>query len=96
MPVDTSIGGVRGACLVTCVPWRNRRIQRAEHKPNKLFGEERRIRKLALELEAIGPYLAPLSVEEQNRFRLEIGELSFGRTPNRTCIEKAPRLLPTF
>lgn len=48
---------------------------------DKLFGEERRNRKLALELEAIGPYLAPLPVEEQNKFRLLVGELSFGREP---------------
>ena len=46
---------------------------------DKLFGDERRNRKLALELEAIGPYLAPLPPEEQNKFRLQIGERSFGR-----------------
>jgi hypothetical protein len=39
---------------------------------------ERRNRKLALELEAIGPYLAPLPVEKQEAFRLELGERSFG------------------
>jgi hypothetical protein len=32
-----------------------------------------------LELEAIGPYLAPLPVEEQNKFRVLIGEKSFGQ-----------------
>jgi hypothetical protein len=46
---------------------------------DKLFGDERRNRKLALELEAIGPYLAPLPAEEQNKFRVQIGEKSFGR-----------------
>lgn len=36
-------------------------------------------RKLALELEAIGPYLAPLSPEMQEQFRLKLGERTFGR-----------------
>jgi len=40
---------------------------------------ERRNRKLALELEAIGPFLAPLPVEKQEEFRLEMGNRSFGR-----------------
>jgi hypothetical protein len=57
---------------------------------DKLFGEERRNRKLALELEAIGPYLAPLPVEEQNKFRLQIGELSFGRDPEPHVHRKSP------
>jgi hypothetical protein len=30
-------------------------------------------------LEAIGPYLAPLPVEDQNKFRIQIGERSFGQ-----------------
>jgi hypothetical protein len=46
---------------------------------DKLFVEEKRNRKLALELEAIGPYLAPLPIEEQNKFRTQIGDRSFGR-----------------
>ena len=46
---------------------------------DKLFGDERRNRKLALELEAIGPYLAPLPEEDQHKFRIEIGGRSFGR-----------------
>lgn len=57
---------------------------------DKLFGEERRNRKLALELEAIGPYLAPLPVDEQNKFRLQIGELSFGRDPDPHVHRKSP------
>ena len=57
---------------------------------DKLFGEERRNRKLALELEAIGPYLAPLPVEEQNKFRLQIGELSFGRDTESHVHRKSP------
>jgi hypothetical protein len=57
---------------------------------DKLFGDERRNRKLALELEAIGPYLAPLPIEEQNKFRLQIGELSFGRDPESHEFRKSP------
>ncbi len=41
---------------------------------------ERRTKKLALELEAIGPYLASLPQEKQDEFRLKIGERSFGAT----------------
>lgn len=51
----------------------------AGSQADKLFVDEKRNRKLALELEAIGPYLAPLPIEEQNKFRLQIGERSFGR-----------------
>lgn len=57
---------------------------------DKLFGEERRNRKLALELEAIGPYLAPLPVEEQNKFRLQVGEQSFGRDLDLHTHRKSP------
>lgn len=39
---------------------------------------ERKNRKLALELEALGPYIAPLEKEQRNAFRLKIGERSFG------------------
>jgi hypothetical protein len=39
---------------------------------------ERRNRKLALELEAIGPYLAPLSEDKQHAFRVELGNRTFG------------------
>jgi hypothetical protein len=40
---------------------------------------ERRNRRLALELEAIGPFLAPLEKEKQDEFRLKIGDRSFGQ-----------------
>jgi hypothetical protein len=57
---------------------------------DRLFGEERRNRKLALELEAIGPYLAPLPIEDQNKFRVQIGERSFGREPEFQFHGKSP------
>jgi len=39
---------------------------------------ERRSRKLALELEAIGPFLASLPTEKQEEFRLRVGDRTFG------------------
>ena len=39
---------------------------------------ERQNRRFALELEAMGPYIAPLSPEKQEEFRLKIGDRSFG------------------
>lgn len=57
---------------------------------DKLFIDERRNRKLALELEAIGPYLAPLPVEDQNKFRVEIGDRSFGRESDPHVHRKSP------
>lgn len=51
----------------------------AGHQGDKLFTSERRNRRLALELEAIGPFLAPLPQEEQNKFRIQIGDRTFGR-----------------
>lgn len=41
---------------------------------------ERRNRKLALELEAVGPYIAPLPEDMQFKFREALGERSFGRS----------------
>lgn len=40
---------------------------------------ERRNRRLALELEAIGPFLAPLSPEKREEFRLTVGDRTFAR-----------------
>jgi hypothetical protein len=46
---------------------------------DKLFVDEKKNRRLALELEAIGPYLAPLPIDEQNKFRIQVGDRSFGQ-----------------
>jgi hypothetical protein len=51
----------------------------AGSQADKYYKIERKNRKLALELEAIGPFLAPLPEEEQRKFRLTIGDRSFGR-----------------
>ena len=44
----------------------------------KFFDIEQRNRKLALELEALGPYIAPLPLDMQHKFRADLGERSFG------------------
>lgn len=51
----------------------------ARSQADRYFELEKRNRKLALELEAIGPYIANLPLEKQVEFRLQIGERSFGR-----------------
>jgi hypothetical protein len=51
----------------------------AGSQADKLFDVEKRNRKLALELEAIGPYLSPLPEDEQHKFRIQVGDRSFGR-----------------
>jgi hypothetical protein len=51
----------------------------AASQADKLYNSEKRNRRLALELEAIGPYLAPLSEDERNKFRVLMGERTFGR-----------------
>jgi len=51
----------------------------AAFQADRFFEIERRNRKMALELEAIGPYLAPLPQEMQDKFRIDIGDRSFGR-----------------
>jgi hypothetical protein len=51
----------------------------AGSQADKLFSDEKRNRKLALELEAIGPFLASLPKEEQDKFKVQVGDRSFGR-----------------
>ena len=53
---------------------------------------ERYSRNLALELEAIGPYIAPLDQDKQDEFRLKIGDRTFGREGGSThkSDEKSP------
>lgn len=50
----------------------------AAKQADNFFEVERRNRRLALELEAIGPYLAPLPLEQQHEFRVRMGDRSFG------------------
>lgn len=54
---------------------------------------ERYSRNLALELEAIGPYIAPLDQDKQDEFRLKIGDRTFGREGGST--HKADEMSPT-
>ncbi len=50
----------------------------AARQADKASIAERRNRKLALELEALGPYIAPLPEEMRHQFRAELGTRSFG------------------
>lgn len=50
---------------------------------------ERHNRRLALELQALGPFIATLPKEQQNEFLLKIGERSFGRGDG-AADEKSP------
>lgn len=51
----------------------------AASQADKYLVIERRNRILALELEALGPYLAPLPEDKQQEFRLALGDRTFGR-----------------
>jgi hypothetical protein len=51
----------------------------AGSQADKYQKTERYSRNLALELQAIGPYIAPLPQEKQDEFRLKIGDRTFGR-----------------
>ena len=42
------------------------------------FDGEQKNRKLALELEALGPFTEPLDKADQDKFRIQIGDRSFG------------------
>ena len=46
---------------------------------DKYLKIERYNRRMALELEALGPFIAPLSDQEQTDFRLKVGDRSFGQ-----------------
>ncbi len=51
----------------------------AANQADKYLDMERRNRQLALELAAIGPFLAPLPQEKQDEFRLNLGAKTFGQ-----------------
>lgn len=50
----------------------------AGRQASHFMASEKRNRKLALELEALGPFIEPLSEEDRNKFRIQVGERSFG------------------
>lgn len=62
------------------------------NQADKYIEIERRNRKMALELDAIGPYLAPLPQEKQDEFRISLGDRSFGREESSVGrrLEKSP------
>lgn len=47
---------------------------------DKYMKMERYNRRMALELEAIGPFIAPLTTDQQADFRIKLGERSFGHS----------------
>jgi hypothetical protein len=57
----------------------------AANQADRFFQMEKYNRKLALELAAIDPYIALLPEEKKNKFKIEIGQRSFGQ-------EEAPSL----
>jgi hypothetical protein len=62
----------------------------AASQADKYISVERRNRTLALELEALGPYLAPLPEERQQEFRLTLGDRTFGRDQGTTDFAQSP------
>lgn len=54
----------------------------ASRQASHFLEMERKNRKLALELEALGPYIAPLEKDKQDEFRIKVGDRSFGMNDN--------------
>jgi hypothetical protein len=50
----------------------------AGKQASRFFEMEQRNRKLALELEALGPFIEPLEKADRDKFRVQIGDRSFG------------------
>jgi hypothetical protein len=50
----------------------------AARQASRFFDMEQRNRKLALELEALGPFIEPLEKADRDKFRVQIGDRSFG------------------
>lgn len=62
----------------------------AASQADKYQKVERQNRRLALELEAMGPFIAPLPLEKQEEFRLNIGDRSFGHGDGVMVDAKSP------
>ena len=62
----------------------------AGSQADRFFYMEKSNRKLALELAAIDPYIALLPLDEQQKFKLEIGRRSFAQGDTLTAIERSP------
>ncbi len=60
----------------------------AGRQASNFMSVERKNRKLALELEALGPFIEPLSADDQNKFRIQVGERSFGVPDNEAGHDK--------
>lgn len=62
----------------------------AASQADKYQKVERQNRRLALELEAIGPFIAPLPLAKQEEFRLNLGDRSFGHGDGGMVDAKSP------
>ena len=56
---------------------------------DRLAKVEQQNRKLALDLAAFGPFVAPLTEEQQRTFRIALGQRSFGTSPEVSSVESA-------
>lgn len=54
----------------------------AGRQASHFMGAEKKNRKLALELEALGPFIEPLKQEDRDKFRVQVGDRSFGVPDN--------------
>jgi hypothetical protein len=50
----------------------------AGRQASRFFDMEQKNRKMALELEALGPFIEPLDKADRDKFRVQIGDRSFG------------------
>jgi len=62
----------------------------AASQADRFFQTERTNRKLALELTVIDPFIALLPLEEQQKFKLEVGKRTFAQETQVTTHEKSP------
>lgn len=56
----------------------------AGRQASRFFDMEQKNRKMALELEALGPFIEPLDKADRDKFRVQIGDRSFGAAANAT------------
>lgn len=68
----------------------------AGRQASHFMGIERKNRKLALELEALGPFIEPLSTDERSKFRIQVGERSFGVPENESDKHKGDDPVSAF
>lgn len=68
----------------------------ASRQGDKFMELERKNRKIALEMEAVGPFIAPLPKDLQDKFRMELGSRSFGVPENENSRKDDPSPVNLF